>query len=310
MKTYRRRFRSVVDRITKIDSITAQIDELKILTAKILIRDLKKAGTLDHPFDAEFKVFSQFGDDGIIQYLITAIDIPHQVFIEFGVENYKESNTRFLLVNNNWRGLVIDGSEFHIQSIRDSDLYWKHELTAACRFVTKDNINGIFTENGFTGEIGILSIDIDGNDYWIWESINTVRPIIVIVEYNSVFGSHHAITIPYDPEFNRTKASFLNLYWGTSLKALCTLAEKKGYHFVGCNSNGNNAYFVRKDKIGTLKPLTVSEGYRESKYRESRDLDGNLTYLTGAGRLRAIEDMPVIDVERGREIKIRDLIGS
>src|SRR5436309_8282853 len=100
---YRRMLQNVVDSFTNIHSVAAQVDELKIIAAKILIRDLKKAGALDDLFDVEFKVFSQFGDDGIIQYLISVLDIPSKVFIEFGVEDYRESNTRFLLVNNNWR---------------------------------------------------------------------------------------------------------------------------------------------------------------------------------------------------------------
>ena len=302
-------FRRLVDRVTNIDSINTQLDELKILAARILVRDLRKAGTLDQLADAEFKVFSQFGDDGIIQYLVSVVDISHHAFIEFGVEDYKESNTRFLLVNNKWKGLIVDGSESHIRSIKSSDLYWKNDLTAVCHFITRDNINKIFTENGFTGEIGILSIDIDGNDYWIWESIDTVSPSIVIVEYNSVFGANHAITIPYDPEFNRMNACFFGLYWGASLKALCRVADKKGYYFVGSNSDGNNAYFVRKDKIGSIKPLTVREGYRESKYRESKDREGNLTFISGPERLRAIQDMSVVDVDAGSEVKIKELIG-
>jgi hypothetical protein len=302
-------FRRLVDRVTNIDSINTQLDELKILAARILVRDVRKAGTLDQLADAEFKVFSQFGDDGIIQYLVSVVDIPNHVFIEFGVEDYKESNTRFLLVNDKWKGLIVDGSESHIKSIKRSDLYWKNDLTAVCHFITRDNINKIFTENGFTGEIGILSIDIDGNDYWIWESIDTVSPSIVIVEYNSVFGANHAITIPYDPEFNRMNACFFGLYWGASLKALCRVADKKGYYFVGSNSDGNNAYFVRKDKIGSIKPLTVREGYRESKYRESKDREGNLTFISGPERLRAIQDMSVVDVDAGSEVKIKELIG-
>ena len=302
-------FRRLVDRVTNIDSINTQLDELKILAARILVRDLRKAGTLDQLADAEFKVFSQFGDDGIIQYLVSVVDIPNRVFIEFGVEDYKESNTRFLLVNDKWKGLIVDGSQSHIKSIKSSALYWKNDLTAVCHFITRDNINKIFTENGFTGEIGILSIDIDGNDYWIWESIDTVSPSIVIVEYNSVFGANHAITIPYDPEFNRMNACFFGLYWGASLKALCRVADKKGYYFVGSNSDGNNAYFVRKDKIGSIKPLTVPEGYRESKYRESKDREGNLTFISGPERLRAIEEMSVVNVEAGSEVKIKELIG-
>src|SRR5215813_4941159 len=140
-KTYRQMFRRLVDRVTNIDSINTQLNELKILAARILVRDLRKAGTLDQLADAEFKVFSQFGDDGIIQYLVSVVDIPNHVFIEFGVEDYKESNTRFLLVNDKWKGLIVDGSESHIKSIIRSDLYWKNDLTAVCHFITRDNIN-------------------------------------------------------------------------------------------------------------------------------------------------------------------------
>jgi len=98
---------------------------------------------------------------------------------------------------------------------------------------------------------------VDGNDYWIWDAVRAVCPVVVIVEYNSVFGSEHAITIPYDPTFQRTKGHFSNLYWVASLKALALLARQKGYTCVGCNSNGNNAYFVRDDRLGALRPLEV-----------------------------------------------------
>ena len=283
-------------------------EELKILNAKALINEIKRCGTLTDIHEAEFKVFSQFGDDGIIQYLISQMDIPNKTFIEFGVENYTESSTRFLLMNNNWKGLIIDGSKEHMDSVRSSAWFWRYDLTAVDRFIDRDNINKIFTENAFTGEIGLLSIDIDGNDYWVWERIDTVNPAIVILEYNSVFGASRAVTVPYDPAFNRTKSHYSNLYWGVSLKALCLLAGKKGYYFVGCNSNGNNAYFVRSDKIGSIKVLDVADGYVESKFRESRDKKGNLTYISGAKRLETIKEMSVFDIEADTEIKLHKLI--
>jgi hypothetical protein len=293
--------------ISQITALHNQIDDVKILTAKLLIHQIKTQGIYENIQDAEFKVFSQFGDDGIIQYLINHIEIPHQTFIEFGVENYTESNTRFLLINNNWKGLVIDGNRANIDYIRRDSLYWKYDLTAVPAFVDKDNINKLLLENNFSGEIGILSIDIDGNDYWVWESIHVVDPIIVIIEYNSVFGDRYAITVPYDPNFNRTKAHFSNLFWGCSLKALGLLAEKKGYVFVGSNSQGNNAYFVRKDKLGRLKPLRIEEGYVKSKFRDSRDREGHLSHLSGEERLKVIGDMLVYDLEKSKLIKLRDL---
>ena len=283
------------------------IDDLKILTAKILIDRMKSHEIYESIQEAEFKVFSQFGDDGIIQYLVHQVEIDHRKFVEFGIEDYSESNTRFLLVNNNWSGLVIDGDRSNIDTVRNDDIIWKYDLVAVEAFVTTENINELLVRNEFINGIGILSIDVDGNDYWIWECINDADPVIVIVEYNSVFGCDYAVTIPYDPNFVRTRAHRSNLYWGASLKALCLLADRKGYCFVGSNSAGNNAYFVKKNKVGNLRTFDAREGYVESKFRESRDPGGRLTFLSGKDRLKEIHDMPVYDVERGLTVPIRDL---
>jgi hypothetical protein len=253
---------------------------------------------------AEFRVFSQWGDDGIIQFLVNYLDIEKKVFIEFGVENYKEANTRFLLVNNNWSGLVMDGSKENIENLKNEEIYWRYDLTALNHFITKENINSIIDDNGFSGQIGILHIDIDGNDYWILKEIQNVSPVILIVEFNSVFGYDTPWTIPYDKDFYRTHYHYSNLYWGSSLLSLCDLADEKGYYFVGCNSNGNNAYFVRKDKIKGMKPLSVEQGYIQSKYRESRGPDGNLTFLSGNDRLKEIKDLEIYNTRTEKIEKI------
>jgi hypothetical protein len=287
-------------RLSGISELREQVVEAKLLSARLLIRQMKAQGMLTRLADAEFKVFSQFGDDGIIQYLLQQVDIPEdkRTFIEFGVQDYQESNTRFLLMNDNWRGLILDGSASNIDNVVADAQFWRHDLTAVAAFIDRDNVNDLFARNGFTGEIGLLSVDIDGNDYWVWESINVVNPIIVISEYNSVFGAEHPVTVPYDPVFQRGAAHYSNLYWGVSLKALCLLASRRGYAFVGCNSAGNNAYFVRRDKLGSLKPLGCAEGYVEARFRESRNRDGGLTYLPAEMRLGEIAQMPVFEVER------------
>lgn len=289
-------------------NIMVAIEDTKILFAKFLINQMKALGVLKSLHEAEFKVFSQWGDDGIIQYLIHLLDIRPHCFIEFGVENYHESNTRFLLMHDNWEGLVIDSDHRNILHIQNSEYYWRHALTAVCDFVHRDNVNRIFEQHGFVGDLGILSIDIDGNDYWIWDAITVVNPQLVIVEYNSVFGATHAITIPYDPEFHRTRAHHSNLYFGASLEAMLQLGEAKGYAFIGTNSAGNNAYFVRRDKLGPLHPLSVDEGYTLSKFRESQHPHGGNSYVSGADRLRLIQDMVVYDVKSHGEIAIRDLL--
>jgi hypothetical protein len=286
--------------------LTREIELNRVLTGTMLARQLP--ASVSSLREVEFRVFSQFGDDGIIQYLLQHVDAPES-FIEFGVETYRESNTRFLLVKDNWRGLVIDGSEANVASIMTMAEHWRHDLTAVASFITRENINDLFTAAGFTGEVGLLSIDIDGNDYWVWEAIEVVSPVVVVAEYNSVFGPDAKVTVPYAADFTRRAAHHSHLFFGASLGALCDLAERKGYAFVGSNSNGNNAYFVRLDQLGDLRALSAAEGYVESRFRESRDASGNLTHLSGSARLDAIAHLPVHDLTTGSQRPLRDAVG-
>ena len=285
------------DRNSFVPRLLRDVDDMKILAAKNIIYSMKDrySDILSDLSQSEFKVFSQWGDDGIIQFLINYLDIKEKTFIEFGVESYREANTRFLLEHDNWRGLIMDGSQEHMDSIKRDTIYWKYELTAECAFLTAENINQIIENKGFKGEIGLLHIDVDGNDYWIWKAINAVDPQIVIVEYNSLLGADQSWTIPYAPDFQRSKAHHSNLYFGASIAALCDLAEEKGYAFIGSNSNGNNAYFAKKGELKGLKPLTAQEGYRISRFREGRNKDGSLTFMDFNQRYDEIKGMKIFN---------------
>ena len=125
-------------------------------------------------------------------------------------------------------------------------------------------------------------------------------PIIVVAEYNGIFGSQYPFSVPYNPTFRRTQAHYSNLYWGCSLAALNHLAAKKGYAFAGCNSAGNNAYFVRNDYFNDSIPKPgLNEGFVDPKFKESRNAKGSLTFLAGANRLREIRDLPLVNVVTG-----------
>jgi len=201
--------------------------------------------------DVEFRVFSQFGDDGIIDCLVEHIR-PAESFVELGTGDYTESNTRFLLINRQWRGFICDGNTRLMNRVRRDTVTWQFGLTVADRFITKGNVNALLEEHGFAGELGLLSIDLDGNDWYIWDALTVVDPAIVVVEYNAVFGEVTPVSVPYDDAFQRFAKEPTGLYWGVSLPALQVLAERKGYAFVACNSAGNNAYFVRKDLVDRL----------------------------------------------------------
>jgi hypothetical protein len=294
--------------LDKFKSVQFHIEENRILIAQQLINEIYAKKRIPARLsDAEFKVFSQWGEDGIIQFLISRVPITNEIFVEFGVETYQESNTRFLLVNNNWKGLIIDSNSACIKKIQENDLYWRHDLTALNAFITKDNINRLIKDSGIVGDIGLLSIDVDGNDYWIWKAIDVISPRIVICEYNSPFGYREAVTIPYDEKFDRTLSHYSNLYYGASLRALCILARKKGYVFVGSNKAGCNAFFIRKDVAGKISSIDCKTGYVKSRLRDSRDEKGRLTFVSGDDRMKFIQDMTVIDILTDREKRIREM---
>jgi len=289
-----------------------QMDDLLIIQGRALALKNAERAPLLKLQDAEFKVFSQFGEDGILQYLIreTGITREESTFVEFGVQNYSESNTRFLLMNDHWRGMIIDGSKEYMDFVRNQDIYWRHDLTAVDAWIDRDNINQLIGDAGFSGDLGILSVDIDGNDYWVWEKIEVVNPIIVVVEWNSVFGADHAISVPYDPAFQREKAHYSNLFWGASIAAFNHLAARKGYSLIGSNTVGNNLFFVRNDRIGRLTSLSAKDAHVESRFRDSRDVTGKLNFLGGAKRRLEILDVPVVDVITGKTTTMRALDGA
>ncbi|MDP1728352.1 MAG: hypothetical protein Q8M15_16330 [Bacteroidota bacterium] len=278
--------------------VKEELEKIKVLMSQPMVQNIIQLKTPVRSFkEIEFSAFSQWGDDGIIQYLIEKLEINNETFIEFGVSNYLESNTRFLLLNNNWRGLVLDGSKSNIDYILNDTISWKFDITAKHLFITKSNINQTLIANGFEGEIGILHIDIDGNDYWLWDSIEVVNAKIVIMEYNSVFGNKAAISVPYQDDFFVSDAHFSNLYFGASLKAMCHLAKLKGYSFVGSNSHGNNAYFVQTHLLNEWVQLkTADEGYINCNFRQNRDKDGKFTLKRDEEMIHQCGDLDVIDV--------------
>ncbi len=260
-----------------------------------------------NPRDYEFKVYSQWGEDGIIDHLLTRVPITCRSFVEFGVENYTEANTLFLLKHRYWRGLVIDGSPQNIAGILGSETFWKYDVYADCSFITKDNINEIIARNGFSGDLGILSVDIDGNDYWVWDAIEVVSPRIVICEYNSLFGPTAKVSIPYQADFARQANKAPRGYFGASIAALDHLGMAKGYSLVAGNSAGNNVFFVRNDCLGSLRAVPPEDAYVQAAFREDRSPDGEVDLIRFADRREAIDRFPVIDVTTGQRVQLSEL---
>ena len=293
---------NIIESVYEMFEAQNQKNEIKQLALGTLLSNQQKLIMSEDINDFEFKIFSQWGDDGIIQYLIKNLIITNNVFIEFGVQDYMESNTRFLLMQDNWTGYIMDGSEQNIKTLKSKPIYWQYNLNAKKVWITKDNINKILNDFGIKN-IGILSIDIDGNDYHILKEIDLtkINPSIIIVEYNSVFGCKRKISTIYNENFDRTKAHYSNLFFGASLPALEYICKNKGYSLVCCTKSGNNAYFVRKDLLNEkVKSKSAIEAFKLSQFRESRDEKYNLSFIGGLERYKLIKGLEVLNIETNK----------
>ncbi len=213
----------------------------------------------------EFQAFSQFGEDGITQEIFRRIGTTNRYFVEFGVETGIETNTTYLLYQG-WSGLWIDGSDANIASIQQHfpKSISSGKLTVLQGFITAENIESLFQKGNVPQEFDLLSIDIDRNDYYVWQAITQYKPRVVIIEYNSIFRPGCSFVVDYDP----------NAMWdGTSntsasLEALCELGKQKGYQLVASSFSGVNAFFVREDLLegNFTGPFTAENHYEAPKY--------------------------------------------
>lgn len=194
----------------------------------------------------EFKIFSQSGEDGTLMGILSRVGTTNKKFMEIGIGNGDECNTANLSINHGWSGFLVDGDD---QQVRNARHFYRHcpQVRVEQCFVTTDNINELLISHRVTGEIDVMSLDIDGNDYWILEKLNVLHPRVVILEYNPTFGPERSVTVPYDPEFYRMNYHKSGYYHGASLSALAKLMSSRGYILIGCDSNGYNSFFVRKD---------------------------------------------------------------
>tara|TARA_B110000971_G_scaffold205105_1_gene227236 strand:+ start:505 stop:1470 length:966 start_codon:yes stop_codon:yes gene_type:complete len=276
------------------------------LQGQILDNINKDKNKIKNLKEVEFSVFSQFGEDGIISWLIKKIPNIPKVFVEIGTQDYWESNTRFLLKAKNWKGYVIEASKKDVTKIKSQRIYWQHDIKAINSFVDKDNINLIIDENIKEKNIGLLSIDIDGNDYWVLEKINKLSPTIIICEFNSIFGDLFRLSVPYKKEFIRNNAHYSNLYFGASIKAFISMLDNKGYTFLGTASSGVNAFFVRKEFESYFSKNIEENKIFPSIARDSLDVNDKLTYKNLLNSLNVINELEVFDFNENRTKKIKD----
>ena len=281
-----------------------EIQKELTLKAKVLSLKNKNLKKIKDLSEVEFQVYSQWGEDGIIDWLVSKFPQIPKNFLEIGTQDYKESNTRFLLINRNWDGFLIEGNKDDIKNIKSQRVYWKHNLKVGNEFITKDNINDVVQRFNVPKNLGLLSLDIDGVDYWVLKELSALKPSIIICEYNSLFGEKKSITVPYKKNFIRSKEHYSNLYYGASIQAFIDIMKTKNYFLIGTNTAGNNAFFVRKDLWKVLNKMILNKKIFMSKFRESRDQKGKLSFLDKKESLNLIRNKHVIDLKSKNQKKI------
>ncbi len=241
-------------------------------------RDCQRNKTLPDFNETGFKVFSQFEEDGKLLYIFSLIGMGTKTFVDLGSHDGINSNCANLAINFGWKGLFVDGDETVIKRGRSFYKkypdFWSYKPVFLHSFITKNNINPLLEEHRFTGEIDLLSIDIDGNDYWIWETLESIRPKVVIIESQVAFG-HHDIVAQYIESFTDNPGN--NYQCGASNLALNNLAKKKGYRLIGSNEYGNNLFFVRNGIADDELPeidvaLTLNHPFATEKFLDVTQL--------------------------------------
>jgi hypothetical protein len=223
--------------------------------------------------------FAQNDEEVIIARLLQRYHIP-RTFIEFGFSGW-EFNCAALA--STWEGLLVDGDGYNVMIAK---VLWGSNITARQMWITLDSVGELREWLG-SRELGILSVDVDGNDFWFLRSLLPTRPSLIIVEYNSSFGLR-PVTVPYDPNFDRIRMHPSRTYFGASLTALDHLAHNHGYSLIEVGNTGVNAFFVRNDLLGAddlvLRP--------EHVFREKLHHDGSRP----AAQWARIMEMPFVDV--------------
>jgi hypothetical protein len=260
-------------------------------------------------WDAEVSVYSQFGEDGILDFLCDSLDLAKPRAVELGAGNFVQCNTRFLAEYRGASVLAVDARKDLRSTIQRFPVYWRSTIEAHQGWITPDTAPELLGDaREKFGGVDIVSLDIDGNDYWVAERLDLVGVSIVVVEYNSLLSRVQAVSVPRDDSFDRTKMHYSWLYYGASLQAFVSLFARQGFGLVGVNRVGNNAFFVPIDRLSEIalppvKPEDFSL-FTDWRVRESRDRQRRMSYASGNARVDLIGELPVVNTVTGETITI------
>ena len=258
--------------VTELNSNT-QIHQAMIVNQYALMKKLMTPQEMPALQDVGFRLYSQFEEDGMLLYIFSVIGISNKRAIELCAGSGETCMASNLIINHGWEALLLDGDEKNVD--RGLRFFSKHKDTSLHppifkkAWLTTENINQLIEENGFDGEVDLLSLDIDGNDYHIMEAITVVKPRVIICETQNVVPSHMALTIPYRADFNRFDGPNRD-FFGVSLLAMSKLLKSKGYRLIGASRHGFNAIFVQQDIGEASFPEVTVEAVHDNPYTKSR----------------------------------------
>ncbi len=251
------------------DAHRAPVDKGTQILLALKYRELAATGVILPFREVEFRNYSQAGEDGILHYLFSVIGTTDRRAVELCAGAGSECNSANLILHHGWHGLLVDGSEENVRLGRE--FFARHPDTRingplfVQAWVDRESVDSLLLHHGFSGQVDLLTLDLDGVDYWIWEALTAISPRVVVIEYHPTMRAE-PVTVPYRPDFRArwiplvpapdapaeeaAREDFFSryaVYHGASLPALVKLARRKGYRLVGVNSAGYNAFFLRDD---------------------------------------------------------------
>jgi hypothetical protein len=225
---------------------------------------------LQYPATWEFSGFSQNGEDGIIDVLRSQLKRSYRYIVEIGAAEGTENNSSWLLTTAGYEGLMIEGDPRQSARARRNIGRYSIGSQFVSMFVTLGTVDAILSKVAF-GDPDVFSLDIDGNDWHIANALfaREFRPKIVSVEYNSAYGPERSVASRYRDDFRRSTAHPSQLYYGVSLTGWKTFFDKRGYRFVGIDSNGVNAFFVDAQQLDDafMACLQPRQEFIENRYQ-------------------------------------------
>jgi len=237
-----------------------RLREDQVVGQKLLSAEYNRipVGEFQNFRDVGWGLYSQHDEDGILLYIFSRIGIKTHRAVEMCAGDGIECNVANLILNHRWTALLVDGNSDNIEvarafyKSRPETRHWGPDIKQA--WLTRDNVNQLLSDAGYVGEVDLLSLDVDGNDYWLWQALTVIEPRVVVLEYNHLHGPYVSVSVPYRDNFVAEFSKYGSDYAGASLAAFIKLGRSKGYRYVGSNTIGTNAFFVRDDISTDLLP--------------------------------------------------------